>query len=83
VVDQPRIDLDNLGRRNRQTHALSQPRGEQFIRQHPLVLRIVAELHDVVVPVGTPHEMALRATPHPPYVLHRIDRQTRLPLLLS
>jgi len=54
---------------------LCQPRREQFVRQDALVLRIVQELDHIEMAIRTAHHVALRATPHPPNVLNRFDRQ--------
>ena len=43
---------------------------EQFVGQDAGVLRVVLELYDVVVIVGTAHQMRLRSAPHAANVLH-------------
>jgi hypothetical protein len=37
---------------------------QEFVRQHPLVLRIIPELDDIVMTVFALHQMTLRSTSH-------------------
>jgi hypothetical protein len=46
----------------------------QFVDQHPPVLRIVAELHHVPMPVIRLQQMGLRATAHFSYVPDGCER---------
>jgi hypothetical protein len=43
------------------------------------MLRVVLKLHHVDVAVRAQHQLALRAAPHPPDMLHRQNRQARYP----
>jgi hypothetical protein len=43
------------------------------------VLRVVLKLDDVEMAVRAQHQLALRAASHPPDLLHRQNRQARLP----
>src|SRR5271157_86937 len=53
-----------------QTDHLCEPRAQPVIDQYSGVLRVVPEFDDVIIAVGTAHEMALRATAHPADVLN-------------
>jgi hypothetical protein len=43
------------------------------------MLRVVLELHNVYMTVCAQYQLALRAAPHPPDMLHRQNRQARSP----
>jgi hypothetical protein len=43
------------------------------------MLRIILEFHHVHVAVRAQHQLALRAAPHPPDMLHRQNCQARSP----
>jgi len=45
-----------------------QPGSKQFVDQHARMLRIILELHHVVVAVVATHQMRLRAAPHSSYL---------------
>ena len=42
---------------------------EQLIRQNPSMLRVILELHHIVVPIRTSHQVRLCAPAHSPYLL--------------
>lgn len=49
--------------------------GQEFVRQHTAVLRVVLELHNVVVPVRSEHELGARPSLHGPEVPHGFNRR--------
>src|SRR5271157_403681 len=70
VLHQPWMHVHDGGHWNRQADHLSQARPQPVIHQHPRVLWVIGELNDIVMSVGTAHEMALRAAAHPADVLN-------------
>ena len=83
VVDQPARDIDQLCHGRRKASGCGQPRSQQFVGQHPQMLRVVLELDHVRMAVGAQHQLPLRAAPHPPDVLHRQNCQARVPSSLD
>jgi hypothetical protein len=79
VPDHPVADFHYLRAGHRKIHYLSQSRCQQFIRQHPQMLRVIAKLHDVEITVGAAHQVPLRSTPHPPHVLDRFHHLKSIP----
>ena len=83
VFDQPLLDFDDIRHRYRQPDALSQASGQQLIRQHAQMLRIILKLHHVEVPVVGAHQMRLRSSAHSSHVLDSFYRHGGIVLALS
>jgi hypothetical protein len=56
-------------RHRRQPQPAGQPCTGQLVHQKPSVLRIILELHHVIVAVRAAHQVRLRAAAHPAYLL--------------
>src|SRR5271169_3321552 len=63
-----------------QTDHLCEPRAQPVIDQYSGALRVVPEFDDVIIAVGTAHEMALRATAHPADVLNGLNWHGSVPI---
>src|SRR5271157_2220503 len=70
VLHQPWMHIHDGGHRHRQADHLSQSRAQPVIHQYSRVLWVIGEFDDIVMSVGTAHEMALRAAAHPADVLN-------------
>jgi hypothetical protein len=53
------------------SQARRQFRSKQVVDQDAAVLRVILELHHVVVFVRAAHQVRTRASPHPPYLFQR------------
>ena len=71
-INQLLINIYDLTRRHRKSQARSQPRSEQFVKQYFGPLKIVHELHYIVVIVRTFHELRLGPSAHSSYMLNRV-----------
>jgi len=76
-LDQLPADLDDGYGGGGKAEARCQASSEQLVHQNAEVLRVILEFNDVVVAVRAPHEVRLRASAHPPYVLDG-SQHTRL-----
>jgi len=74
ILNEPFGDLDDVAGRNRQPDCNGQASSQQLIRKHPHMLRVIAELDHVQIPVRGQHEVALSAAAHASNLLNRHHR---------
>jgi hypothetical protein len=79
MLDEPRRDLYDFHFRSRQSSCQCELRRQILVGQHARVLWIVLEFHYVSVLIGTQHQLALCAAPHPADVLHCFHCQLSVP----
>jgi len=79
MLYQPRRNFDDFDFRNCQPRRHCKLRCQVFVSENTHMLRIVLELDDVGIPIGPEHQLALCAATHAPNMLHRQNRQARIP----